>query len=275
MRSQIATTPEQSARLIACGIEPETADMCWTRRTHRLDSSPIKKNHQKENLWIGYPCRRILEDYEQRTDTPAWSLSALLSVLPQRIIIPKANTPCNFMLHHFSNEWYVMYHDSGFFGVPDDCIWKCAEHKADNPIEACVKKIEWLIQNGESLNAVKAIKPEITLSVSQMLMLQAFSLDCSDASFSSSNTERCLGVREYYPYGIPRYSLEDILLKINGELLYDKDDISNCSWGVRVKDAGSTGRWVLCYSETPLLAAFEALKQIARFSPHKLKMLER
>lgn len=124
MNYPIATTLEQSARLIACGIHPNTADMCWTRRTHRIDGTPIKKTHQKENLWLGFPCKRILEDNEQRIDTPAWSLSALLSLIPQRIIAPKAETPCDFMLHHFSKEWCAMYHDGKSSGDPDDYIWQ-------------------------------------------------------------------------------------------------------------------------------------------------------
>ena len=61
MNIQIATTIEQSNRLISCGINPKTADMCWTQRTHRIDGSPIRRSHQKANLWMGYPCKRILE----------------------------------------------------------------------------------------------------------------------------------------------------------------------------------------------------------------------
>jgi len=150
---EIATTIEQSNRLISCGINPKTADMCWTQRTHRIDGSPIRRSHQKANLWMGYPCKRTLTDDEQRTDTPAWSLSALLAIIPQRIIAPKVNTPCDFMLHHFQTEWCAMFHDGKLSGDPDDYIWQCmSEQGADTPIEACVKIIEWLTANGYSLN---------------------------------------------------------------------------------------------------------------------------
>ena len=29
MKHQISTTPEQSQRLIACGVNPDSADMCY------------------------------------------------------------------------------------------------------------------------------------------------------------------------------------------------------------------------------------------------------
>lgn len=166
MKPQIATSPEQSHRLIICGVDLNSADMCWTQLTHRIDGSPIKKSHQKANLWIGYPCKRVLEDDEQRIDTPAWSLDALLALLPygdgqeikfiydpfdeDRNLITLSN-PIKLsgdikLYRNDSNYWIVDYDWNGFQGtLPQD----------KDPIEAVVRAIELLCANNVSLNTPK------------------------------------------------------------------------------------------------------------------------
>lgn len=141
MRPQIATSIEQSRRLLTCGVDPETADMCWTQRTHRIDGTPIKKSHQKANLWLGYPCKRYLEDDEQRIDTPAWSLSALLGLLPPQF---KPSWPefdfCLQLRRTTNGKWEIAY-DHTF--------------EADSPIEACVKMFETLAELCYPLNKIE------------------------------------------------------------------------------------------------------------------------
>lgn len=81
----ISTTRSQSARLIACGVDPKTADMCLSTRTRRADGTPIAKKSQTTNLWVGYPCWRTTSGEEELENIPAWSLSALLSLIPHVI----------------------------------------------------------------------------------------------------------------------------------------------------------------------------------------------
>jgi len=64
----IATTIGQSKRLLELGLDPKTADCMWLvtsrARLHVLDGEPISNYDRWENY-------------------PAWSLSALLEVMPK------------------------------------------------------------------------------------------------------------------------------------------------------------------------------------------------
>lgn len=63
-KSQIATTIEQSKRLLAAGIDPKSADMSWVT----IDTPWRKESKTDVVLTIGNPLPRC---------TPAWSLSRL------------------------------------------------------------------------------------------------------------------------------------------------------------------------------------------------------
>ena len=64
----IATTIEQSKRLLEAGIDPQTADMSW--------SNVIVKEKAVPLLFVGDAAPASM---------PAWSLSALTQLLPERI----------------------------------------------------------------------------------------------------------------------------------------------------------------------------------------------
>lgn len=66
MTPNIATTPSQSRRLLQCGVDPKTADMMFTPH-NTLSAEPYK------------------ETLKDRGYFPAWSLSALLALLPEKI----------------------------------------------------------------------------------------------------------------------------------------------------------------------------------------------
>ncbi len=87
MKQTIATTPEQSARLKACGVDPKTADMCW----------------RKDIIFPNKQVLTIKEPYWDE-DIPAWSLSALLSLLPKEI------NGHHLEMVHDEDGWYVGYY---------------------------------------------------------------------------------------------------------------------------------------------------------------------
>ena len=68
----IATTQDQSSRLLRCGVSADTADMALINGTLILESYNETKS----------PIDDFIHDYELR---PAWSLSALLELLPKEI----------------------------------------------------------------------------------------------------------------------------------------------------------------------------------------------
>lgn len=123
----MATDIPQSRRLLACGVGPDSADMSIDTDT--------------EKLYLG----RFVNRVDKVHEIPAWSLSTLLSMLPQRAIAPHGNTPCDLYIHHYPEFWLVMYHDDKSSGDAEDYTWQCAsEQRAETLVEACVKMIEWL-----------------------------------------------------------------------------------------------------------------------------------
>lgn len=129
MKTQIATDREQSRRLLACGVKPETADMCYIGVLKPVHAIPFSKCDNKK-------------------DTPAWSLSCLLALLPTEIT--KAHTSYYLDFAPCENKgWSIGY----FSNEPIRSI-KGLTHPTD-PIEVCVRAIEWLIANGYSLNNIE------------------------------------------------------------------------------------------------------------------------
>lgn len=128
MTQQIATTPEQGKRLLACGVDPSTADMFYTNyRIKPNDKMPIVKTAP-----LG-----IRKDL-----IPAWSLSTLLALLPNKILVNDVWYECQLCKCPFGYE--VRYH-SDVFEDPFGCL-------CNNPIEGCVEAIKWLTSNGYDLN---------------------------------------------------------------------------------------------------------------------------
>ena len=73
MKTNIATTKDQSQRLLRCGVSADTADMTWGERDLMTMPYTEAQRYNKENYGGGM-------DY-----APAWSLSALISLLPKEI----------------------------------------------------------------------------------------------------------------------------------------------------------------------------------------------
>ena len=123
MKTQIATTKEQSQRLIACGVKVESADMCYVGGYKEVCAIPFSKCDNE--------------------DTPAWSLSALLSLLPKCLMWQ--GLYYRLVMGPNENGWEIEYNDLSVLN-------NLHRVKADSPIEACVQMIEWLTKNGYTLN---------------------------------------------------------------------------------------------------------------------------
>ncbi len=138
MKTNIATTSEQSDRLLRCGVSADTADMMFTPH-NTLSVEPYK------------------EALKDRGYIPAWSLSALLELLPKAIDI----------------DGYT-YRMSAYFEDPDEPVignqW-CLFYKpkkstekshyiddvpmyAPDLIECAVLMVEWLTRHNYKLNEI-------------------------------------------------------------------------------------------------------------------------
>lgn len=114
-KNNISTTPEQSKRLLALGVKPETADMHYTSiPTLKADTLQVSASIF---LDLGAP---------GDGDVPSWSLSRLLEMMPDSAgeLTLKVLPP---MVGYFSS-------DIGRFCSNADIF------------ENCVGMIEWLIK---------------------------------------------------------------------------------------------------------------------------------
>ena len=138
MKHQIATTPEQSKRLLACGLNYKTADMTLSfcnDSFYELMATPFH-----------YGC------FTEK-DAPAWSLSALLALLPTSLTSAMGN---KYMLElsklRMHNAWEVQWFNGRERWRTVDKDKKYHKLWDESPIEACVRAIEYLTANGYTLN---------------------------------------------------------------------------------------------------------------------------
>lgn len=137
MKTNIATNRSQGDRLLRCGVSADTADMFY--------QTPITASQKetREDILLVRKADKTLFD----TDIPAWSLSALLGLLPKRI---KRGDCSNYTLSLSCDGcfWNLEYTYARYCGEDDSLVL----FEDADPIGACVKAIEWLIERGYKLN---------------------------------------------------------------------------------------------------------------------------
>lgn len=129
MKTNICTTKDQSARLLKCGVSTDTADMMFTPH-NTLSTEPYK------------------EALKDRGYTPAWSLSALLGLLPFKIHSGKYEYWLDIAPMDYGKQWSI-----GYYCMEKPKVIKGLTH-TDNLIECAVQEIEGLTANGYKLNEI-------------------------------------------------------------------------------------------------------------------------
>ena len=127
MKETISTTQDQSARLLQCEVSADTADMMFTPH-NTLSTEPYK------------------EALKDRGYTPAWSLSALLGLLPFKIHSCKYEYWLDIAPMDYGKQWSI-----GYYCIEKPKVIKGLTHTG-NLIECAVQEIEWLTINGYKLN---------------------------------------------------------------------------------------------------------------------------
>lgn len=153
LKSQIATTREQSKRLLELGLKPETADMVYHYTKSRMTALEWELETHAPTLrgefWTHERIARLKSSFHKRPDgtpmtgeeifdilwgkdIPAWSLSRLLEILP--VFIDSKRPDCVLGLYKEADGSYTV----SYSGI------KYA--KSMSPIENCVLMIENLIE---------------------------------------------------------------------------------------------------------------------------------
>lgn len=122
MKSSICTTIEQSKKLMELGLDVNSADMYWWNcHGFRLSANPYTEEVKK-----GF-------ESHQLECIPAWSLSALLEIMPKLERIGYEKSYPKIIRHNFTNKFYghCLHYDTDMF---------------DKPIDAAFDMIVWLLE---------------------------------------------------------------------------------------------------------------------------------
>jgi hypothetical protein len=155
MKTNTATTREQSTRLLKCGVPAESADMCYQHIDDCVNNTdkPICNTHKEQyNTLIGYGFG------DSRIHiTPAWSLGCLLGLMPKEIKID--GYPYRISIYYedsdesvIGNQWCLYYKPKKHnekSRVDDVPMY------APDLIECAVQMIIWLINYGYKLNGIE------------------------------------------------------------------------------------------------------------------------
>lgn len=153
--AQIATTREQSKRLLELGISRETADMSWhftgmqiealqwELKTARLTTKKnfFGKIEKLASPFYKHPDGTIMTGEEVfdkiwGKDLPAWSLGALIRLLPDTIILDDRSC-CGLSVLNIG----VYYRSLTGLDIIQG-------YEEDNIFENCVRMIAWLVNHG-------------------------------------------------------------------------------------------------------------------------------
>lgn len=140
----IATDTSQSERLISCGVSPDTADMSICTIIEPALCEYVAWNTPML-LTIPYNDAKVIcrgDDVK-----PAWSLSALISLIPSVISGKDRLHDYYFLLRLFSDRCEVSYEQLYSGSTP-----AIIAERALDPIDACVRLIEKLIANNYDLS---------------------------------------------------------------------------------------------------------------------------
>ena len=131
MDKQIATTPEQSQRLIACGVHPDSADMCYNGYFDSLPLEINRNNATKDSKYI-----------------PAWSLVALFALLPPTIPTDDKDTKYQLItLYQLEdNKYYVGY----VLGRGGKIYGSIGDQSASTLFDAILELTIWYIKRKSS-----------------------------------------------------------------------------------------------------------------------------
>ena len=130
MKTNIATNQKQSARLLQCGVSADTADMIGVEPNYGYECEP----------WSS------MQGRDTRGYSPAWSLSALLGLLPLKIHSCKYEYWLDIAPMDYGKQWSI-----GYYCTEKPKVIKGLT-RMDSLIECAVQEIEWLTANGYKLN---------------------------------------------------------------------------------------------------------------------------
>jgi len=124
--NKICTDIEQSKKLIELGLTTDTADMCWIR-------------YKVNDIWKE-ECV-VIDGTLDEDDVYAWSLSALLNLIPVTFFADSQEN-YSFCMDKNVNFYNLYYRDDS-----TGCYLKDSDVNKDNLIDAAYEMVVWLLKN--------------------------------------------------------------------------------------------------------------------------------
>lgn len=120
----ICTNIEQSKQLVRLGLDPDSADMWWSNRFVYWRTTPMIGVAAEQNQLYTFKWCEM--------DIPAWSLSALLEVMPKECEPDLQKSPISgvYFAHWFANGKPQITDDHG------------------NAIAAAYEMVCWMLEQG-------------------------------------------------------------------------------------------------------------------------------
>ena len=131
--NKICTSIEQSKKLIELGIDVSTADMFWK-------NGVSDKYIQRFTPFVSSGTN-IDYDY----DIPAWSLSALLELMPPYLFEFERGIDLNIYPNLSGKAWHCSYMPNAVENMKNDKFKQITN--GDNLVDAAFEMVCWLLEN--------------------------------------------------------------------------------------------------------------------------------
>lgn len=129
--AKISTDLKQSKKLIELGLNPKTADMYW-------EASDPDGSHYTLGAGEHLAITNNLFSFREGLVVPAWSLSALLDIMPQHI-----DQSVGWQKFGLDKGW-----DGGIYQVYYENQNSFVEQKAGEAVDAAYEMVCWLLEKG-------------------------------------------------------------------------------------------------------------------------------
>ena len=130
--NKICTNIEQSKKLIELGIDVNTADMFWDTLFAKNPEAQVNNHH-------------LVDEYDDEHRIPAWSLSALLELIPP--YLGEFGEGIDFGFGKaMNNKWYSAHYLQYFQNGDVDSVKTVT---GDTAVDAAFEMVVWLKENGK------------------------------------------------------------------------------------------------------------------------------
>lgn len=140
---QLATTVEQSQHLLDLGLSADTADMVILHEEpYETSDSKFDGLHKILPVPFKEYDKQWKQKYKNISYFPAWSLGALLEVLPDEIRTHKGRFDAKYRFYWELRKNWILY------SCLDEDYSPLIEFDGKNNLEAVFNMVVWLLENG-------------------------------------------------------------------------------------------------------------------------------